>query len=337
MKIEVTEMFPGGGTLLEALTTGLKKGGADVSVAALIELEARYLALSAKAHPEASTWTGSAGEWHPAELSSPRTAIRLFAAGIPCTGASKAGRSKNALVHAEEHPDVGYLFLPTLHYVRLHRPELVVFENTDAYKSTLSAKLIRDALTASGYTFEERVVNPLKEFSTPSQRKRWILVASRIGRFSWLYEAKAFSGTLAEYLDPASAEDEADSATPEQVAADAKYNARKAAEGCGFAMSLIDKDSRACGTLPKSYGKRQPTGTFVRTKTSYRMLRPREIARLHGFKRELFADLPKTTQYELYGQGVVAAPFVALGEALARFVAGEQVEAPAGQLELFAG
>lgn len=124
------------------------------------------------------------------ELSSPRTAIRLFAAGIPCTGASKAGRSKNALVHAEEHPDVGYLFLPTLHYVRLHRPELVVFENTNTYKSTLSAKLIRDALTASGYTFEERVVNPLKEFSTPSQRKRWILVASRIGRFSWLSKPK---------------------------------------------------------------------------------------------------------------------------------------------------
>jgi len=86
MKIEVVEMFPGGGTLLEALSTGLKQGGAEVSVAGLFELEARYLAMSAKAHPEASTWTGSAGEWHPAELSAPRTSIRVFAAGIPCTG-----------------------------------------------------------------------------------------------------------------------------------------------------------------------------------------------------------------------------------------------------------
>ncbi len=66
------------------------------------------------------------------------------------------------------------------------------------------------------------------------------------------------------------------------------------------------------------------------------MLRPREIARLHGFKKELFSDLPKTTQYELYGQGVVAAPFISLGECIVRFLRGENVQ-PAGQLELFAG
>lgn len=333
MKIEITEMFPGGGTLLEALTTGLKQGGADVSVSGLIELEARYLAISANAHPEASTWTGSAGEWHPAELSSPRAAIRLFAAGIPCTGASKAGRSKNALANAEEHPGVGYLFLPTLHYVRLHRPELVVFENTDAYKGTLSAKLIRDALTASGYTVEERVVNPLREFATPTQRKRWILVASRIGRFSWLYEARAFNGTMAEFLDPESDADEAESMTPVQVAAHDKYCARKTAEGCGFARRVLTRADRSCPTLPKSYSKVQPTGVFIKSKTSYRMLRPREIARIHGFTRELFAGLPKTTQYELYGQGVVAAPFISLGESIARFVRGEAASTANGQLE----
>jgi hypothetical protein len=89
--------------------------------------------------------------------------------------------------------------------------------------------------------------------------------------------------------------------------------------------------------LPKSYGKRQHTATYVRTKKSYRMIRPREIARLHGFKRDLFAGLPKTTQYELYGQGVVASPFICLGECIARFLSGELAVAPAGQLELFAG
>jgi site-specific DNA-cytosine methylase len=122
-----------------------------------------------------------------------------------------------------------------------------------------------------------------------------------------------------------------------QVAADAKYCVRKAAEGCGFAMTLVDGTSTKIGVIPKSYGKRQPTGTFVRTSVSYRMLRPREVSRLHGFKSELFAGLPKTTQYELYGQGVVAAPFMALGERIARFLRGEHIAAvQAGQLELFA-
>ncbi|OAM91758.1 hypothetical protein AW736_01580 [Termitidicoccus mucosus] len=303
----------------------------------MIELEARYLAVSAKAHPEASTWNGSAGEWHPAELSTPRASVRLFAAGIPCTGASKAGLSKNGLSYAEEHPDVGYLFLPTIHYIRLHKPEIVVLENTDTYRGTLSARLLRDALTASGYTFDERVVNPLKEFATPSQRKRWILVASRVGRFSWIYEAKAFASTLADYLDPEGPEDDAESATPKQVAAADKYCARKKAEGAGFARTIVGPEDLSIGVVPKSYAKRQHTAVYVRTKKSYRMLRPREIARLHGFKRDLFAGLPKTTQYELYGQGVVAPPFICLGECIARFLNGELAGVPAGQLELFAG
>lgn len=336
MKIEFVEMFPGGGTLLEVLTEGLRLGGAEVTVVGLIELEAKYLAISAKAHPEASTWNGSAGTWHPAEFSAPRAAIRVFAAGIPCTGASVGGISKRGLSCAEEHPDVGYLFLPTIHYIRLHRPEIVVLENTDTYKGTLSARLIREALTTAGYTIDERVVNPLKEFETPSQRKRWILVASRIGRFSWIYEAKSFDGTLAAYLDPVSPEDDAESATPEQVAAADRYCARKKAEGCGFARTIVGPESTRIGVVPKTYAKKQHTATYVRTQKSYRMLRPREIARLHGFKRELFAGLPKTTQYELYGQGVVATPFISLGESIARFLKGEQT-APVGQMELFAG
>lgn len=326
MKIEVIEMFPGGGTLMEALTTGLKQAGAEAVVGGLIELEARYLAISAKAHPEASTWTGSAGEWHPAEMSIARTVERMpriFVAGIPCTGASKAGLSKNGLSCAEEHPDVGYLFLPTIHYIRLHKPEIVVLENTDAYRGTLSARLLRNALAASGYTFEERIVNPLKEFATPSQRKRWILVASRIGLFSWIYEAKVFTGTLAAFLDPEGPEDDADSATPMQVAAADKYCARKKAEGAGFARAIVGPEDVRIGVVPKSYGKRQHTGTYVRTKKSYRMLRPREIARIHGFKRDMFAGLPKTTQYELYGQGVVASPFICLGVSIARFLNGD--------------
>ncbi len=336
MKIEIVEMFPGGGTLLAALTTGLTAGGGEVAVGGLIELEVRYLAIAAKAHPEASTWTGSAGEWHPAELSAPRDAVRIFAAGIPCTGSSPAGISKNGLSCAEEHPDVGYLFLPTIHYIRLHKPEIVVLENTFAYKGTLSARLLRDALSESGYTIEERIVNPLQEFATPSERRRWILVASRVGRFTWLYEAKAFAGTLGDYLDPEGPEDDAESATPTQVAADAAYCARKKSEGCGFDMTVVDRGSKRIGVIPKSYGRRQSTGTFVRTAKSYRMIRPREISRLHGFKRELFPDAPKTTQYELYGQGVVASPFISLGECLARFLNGERFE-PVGQLELFAG
>ena len=54
------------------------------------------------------------------------------------------------------------------------------------------------------------------------------------------------------------------------------------------------------------------------------MLRPREIARIHGFGPkfiEVIEQLPKTTAYEVLGQGVVAKPFRNLGESLGRWAA----------------
>lgn len=336
MHAELVEMFPGGGTLTHALTAGLARAGLSVSVAGLVEIEARYLAVSSRAHPEASTWHGDAAAFDPAELSAPKNAPRIFVAGIPCTGASRAGRAKNRLSCAEDHADAGALFLPVAHYIRRHRPELVALECVDTYRNTTSAACLRDALAVAGYQIDERVIDPLKEFATPSQRKRWVLAASRIGRFSWFYETEAFASTLADYLDPENADDAAESATPEQVAAAARYCARKQAEGCGFALSLVDRTSTRCGTIPRTYGKRQHSATYVRTAKSYRQLRPHEVARLHGFPPDLFAGLPRTLQFELYGQGVVAAPFVNLGAAFGRFLRGEASAPASGQLELFA-
>lgn len=339
--IDIFEMFTGGGTLLSALVAGLSAAGVEVRVRGLVELEAKYLGRSSARHPEASTWNGSAGCFHPAELSMPMADNSVFVAGVPCTGASPAGISKNGLSAPEEHPDVGYLFLPTIHWIRAHRPKFVVLENVPQYQTSVSAECIRAGLRAAGYSFEERVVNSMTEFESPTQRRRWVLVASRDAnaRFSWIYAARAFKGTLASVLDPESEMDQKDSATPEQVAADSKYCSRKASEGCGFAMTLLDRNSTKCPTIPKSYGKRQPTGTFIKTATSYRMLRPDEVARIHGFETNIFADMPKTLQYEMYGQGVVAQPFKALGLSLAQFITGQRAEVqpvPFGQLELFA-
>lgn len=336
MKVNLIEMFCGGGTLTHAMHKGLTSAGCTVNVSGLFELDTRYLGVSSRAHPEASTWNASVSVWHPAELSVPTDGSPVvFVAGIPCTGASRAGISKNGLSAPEEHPDVGHLFLPTIHFIRAHRPDVAVFENVDSYAKTLSARCLRSALEQAGYRTEERVVNPFTQFGAPVRRLRWVLVATRTPGFRWVFSEEAFAGTLDTFLDAPGPQDDEDSATPEQVAADSAYCNRKAAEGCGFAMTLIDRASRKCPTIPKSYGKRQPTGTFVRTPKSYRMLRPREIARLHGFAENLFADLPRTQQYEMLGQGVVCQPFASLGASIAAHLRGE-VAAPVGQMELFA-
>lgn len=327
MKFAITEFFPGMGTLCAPFSRGLSRSG-SVKVASAVELDGRYLKLFSEQHPEASTSLGSVTGYSPEETSTATgDDTRVFLAGIPCTGASMAGRNKNALTAAELHQDVGHLFIPTLHHITLHRPEVVVFENVPQYRTTFSAKAIRKHLIAIGYELTEFIVNPHTDFDCATERIRWVMVASRIGKFEWAYTPKAFAGTIESLLDPVTSQDVADEFSLEQVAAHTKYCDRKHAEGCGFARRILTRESTKVPTILKSYGKRQSTGVFVASGTSantYRMLRPREIARIHGFDAAFIAaieKLPKTTAYEVLGQGVVAQPFEALGEAIGRWVA----------------
>ena len=320
-RVEVTDVFAGAGTLTRALIDGLRRHLLAEAVGC-VEVEGGYLARWSAAHASASTFLGSVTKYHPAELAIPSTpgVIRIAAMGVPCTGTSKAGRSKNHLAAPEEHRKVGHLFLPAAHFIRQHRPDLVVFENVSEYAATLSARCLRAALAASGYSMTERVVNSYTEFAVPTERRRWVAVASRVGAFNWVFEPKSFTGTLGAYLDPEGAQDAEDVATPVQQAADAKFLNRKAAEGCGFRMRLVDRASTKLPTICRSYGKRQPSATFVKVGDSYRMIRPDEVRRLHGFPDDFPLPAAATLAYEIFGQGVTYAPFYALGEALGQWL-----------------
>lgn len=319
--IYLREMYAGIGTLTRALQDGFASH-VSVEVDGCIELEGRYLEHWARAHRGGTTFRGSAGEYHPAELSIPNgQGMRVFVAGIPCTGTSRAGKSKNRLSSPEEHRNVGYLFLPTCHYVRQHRPEICVFENVPEYRDTLSARVLRIGLERAGYLLTEWTFDSHLQFGCPTQRRRWCMVATRVGKFEWSPPETPFVGTLGSYLDAPSVLDEAEAATLEQIAADKKFLDRKAAENCGFRMRLIDAASRKCPTICRSYGKRQPSATFVKVGDSYRMLRPREVARIHHFPENFELPEARTTAYEALGQGVVYEPFFCLGKALGEWIA----------------
>jgi DNA (cytosine-5)-methyltransferase 1 len=133
---------------------------------------------------------------------------------------------------------------------------------------------------------------------------------------------------MGQFLDAPSALDDAESATPEQVAADSKFLNRKAAEGCGFRMRILTPDSEKCPTVCKTYGKRQPSATFIKTSSSYRMIRPRELARISGFPESFPLPEARTTAYEVLGQGVVFNPFFELGKALGGYLSGTAAASP---------
>jgi DNA (cytosine-5)-methyltransferase 1 len=161
----------------------------------------------------------------------------------------------------------------------------------------------------------------LSEFNTPTERIRWIMVATRTGAFAWNPLAQPFSDTLAGYLDAPSARDEAESFSADRAAKRAAYCARKTEEGCRFFQRFIDATSTKCPTICATYGKVQPSATYVKTSTTHRMLRPREVARIHGFPEDFRLPKVKTVAYQVLGQGVCYRPFYALGEALGSHVA----------------
>jgi len=325
MRIALIEAFAGMGSLTYALEAGLSEH-ADVRVAGAIEREEKYLSLWANAHAGGSTFRGSITSFHPAELSVPTPGeLRVFVAGIPCTGASSAGMSKKHLVCPEADPQVGHLFLSTAHWIRAHKPDAVVFENVKAYGATLSARCLRAALRASGYVLWERCLDAHAEFETPTRRVRWSMVAVRAGSFHWHPVSTPFRGTLADVLDAPSAQDIEDTFRPEQIEAHDKFLARKASEGCGFARRIVDGTSTVCPTICSTYYKVQPSATFVRTPTGYRMLRPREVARIHGFPESFVLPKVASLAYAVLGQGVCYKPFFALGRALGAHLSGEAV------------
>ena len=331
--ISLMELFAGGGTLGFSIVRGLSIYCRVAHIAGN-EIDPRYVSHWSSLHPDGDTFCGGIGKFHPSELSRPNNGVTVLAAGIPCTGASLAGRSKNGLARAEDHTSAGHLFLPTLLYVRAHRPDVVVFENVPAYANTASAAIVREALSTSGYKFSEYVVNAHTEFASATERKRWILVGSLGAAFQWDYRPEAHNRTLSEYLDPEG--DDLDRETPEQVAAHDRYIARKQSEGCGWRKVVLTRSDRRCPTVVRTYHKKHNVGPWVASGDTYRQLRPREIARLHGFPEDFTLPEGKVAATEILGQGVCYNPFASLGEALGKWIAqGRQDAAPIGQGMLF--
>jgi DNA (cytosine-5)-methyltransferase 1 len=316
-KVYLCELFAGGGTLGRALQDGLSTH-CEIAGTSASEIDPRYLDNWSENHPKGHTFGGNLTQFHPSELSNPTDAIRILAAGIPCTGASKAGRSKNKIARAEDHQKAGILFLPTLHYIRLHHPEIVVIENVPEYGNSLSGDILREALTTSGYHHFETTVNAYTQFDTPTARKRWVLVATKTP-FQWNFCAKPFQGTLAPYLDPELNDDEVFS--PEAVQKHKAYIDRKTSEGCGFKHVVLDKTSPSAPTFVRTYHKLHYSGPFLKSGDTYRQFRPREIARLSGIPDDFRLPEAKTTAIEILGQGVCYKPFLALGEALGTWIA----------------
>lgn len=314
--LSVCSLFHGGGILDKAVHSGFNKAGIASAISVAVEMEGKYLDSSLANNPELWNETSIVIESpiQAVNLSKRPPQVDILVAGIPCTGASKSGRSKNKLEFAESHEEAGALFFNFLQFVEAVNPSIVLIENVPEYQNTASMEVIRSVLTSLGYSLQERILDG-NEFGVIERRKRLCVVALSKGiegfQLGLVQPIRTKENCLNDILDTVPL----DSERWKSFDYLADKEIRDKAAGKGFSRQLLTADSLFCGTIGKDYAKCRSTEPFIvhpEHSGLSRILTPLEHCRVKGIPEVVISGLSDTTAHQVLGQSIVFPAFEAL-------------------------
>ncbi|MBY8168127.1 DNA cytosine methyltransferase [Vibrio fluvialis] len=311
-------LFHGGGVLDKAVHAGLKLASIDSYIQVAVELEDKYLESSLSNNPELfreDTIAVCSG----IELldCSPNVnqEVDFLVAGIPCSGASRSGRSKNKLKHAESHEKAGSMFYYFLQFVERLNPAWVLIENVSEYASSASMEVIRSVLKTLGYTLHETNLNG-NEFGALENRDRMAAIAVSknmsldLDGLVPLDDKPDNIQAVLERIDDASERWKSFDYLAEKEKRDKSL-------GKGFARQLLTGAESFCGTIGKGYAKCRSTEPFLLHPSKdglSRLFTPFEHCSLKGIPREVIDGLSETVAHEVLGQSVIFPAFKSLAK-----------------------
>lgn len=334
--LTIGSLSHGGGILSHAIHSGLAAAGIPSQLAFANEIREELLE-HAQEHndawsPETVAYAAPMQELAFDErglASVPR--VEILELGLPCSGASKAGKSKRDLVHAEAHPDVGHLVVSALVILSKTNPAVVILENVPDYAHSASADILRNQLRDLGYETQERVLNG-KQWGALENRNRWCMIGVTKGvqfDFDQLMPPQVQQRTLGDVLESVAKDDPRWS---EMQGLKDKAE-RDKADGKNFAMQVFTEADTHINTLTKGYSKVRSTDPKIAHPDNPDLLRQvtaAEHARIKGVPEHLVEGLSSTIAHQVLGQGIVYAPFQDVGQhvgnALNRFAGREEVE-----------
>jgi DNA (cytosine-5)-methyltransferase 1 len=323
--LRVTGLAFGGGILDHAVHEGFDQVGLPLRTAAVNEIDEELVEHACGANPVISSGTALIAAPMQELVQDAAAMARLersevVVAGIPCSGASRAGKSKHAISMMEAHPEVGHLVVSFLMLIQRLQPAVIVLENVPEYADSASAQLIRQHLRDMGYTTHETELNA-KDFGSLEARNRWFLVGATRGLqidLSGLADDEPYIRTVGDILDPDSLDKRwgtfdylKDKAVRDKEA------------GKGFQMQVVTAHDTQVPTLRKGYHKGGSTDPLLQHPTDPNLLRlfsGDEHARIKGVDPALVAGLSNTTKHIILGQGVVPGPVVALARRIAECI-----------------
>ena len=318
--LAIGSLSHGGGILTHAIHSGLEQSGVGSTLAFANEIRGELLEHAA-IHNDA--WSENtqilAAPMQELAFDSRGVAsipkVEILEMGLPCSGASKAGKSKRGLEHPEAHPHVGHLVVSALVIVSKSNPCFVILENVPEYSQSASADILRNQLRDMGYNTHERILNG-KEWGALENRNRWCMVAVSQGiefDFNQLQPPVALEQKLGDVLEPLALDD------PRWTAMQGLKDkeVRDLAAGKGFKMQTFGAEAESIGTVTKGYSKVRSTDPKIKHPTNpdlLRQLTPVEHARIKQVPEHLVDGLCNTTAHEVLGQGIVYSPFKSVGE-----------------------
>ncbi|MGN5477617.1 DNA cytosine methyltransferase [Cupriavidus basilensis] len=240
--------------------------------------------------------------------------VEILEAGIPCSGASRAGTAKRGLKHPEAHPEVGHLVVAALVILNKAAPAIVTIENVPTYATSASASILRSQLRDLGYTTHERILNG-KEWGAIEGRDRWCMVAVTQGidfDFEQLMPPKAMRQVIGDLLEDIPPEDARWGTMKGLV----EKEARDLAAGKNFKMQVYTADEESVGTITKGYAKVRSTDPKLRHPDNPSLMRQFtsvEHARFKQVPEHLLGDASETLKHEMLGQSVIYKKFEDVG------------------------
>jgi DNA (cytosine-5)-methyltransferase 1 len=319
----------GGGVLDHGAHAGLKEAGISAELVVAIEIDNEMLEHAASANDVITSKTQiisapmqelAQDEWAMRRL--PQSDLCLL--GVPCSGASIAGKSRRGLAKMEDHPVVGGLIASAIMLINRINPAVLVIENVTQYADTASAEILRQYLRDSGYTVHETILKA-SDFGCLENRNRWFLTASSRGismSLDGLEPVLKPVRSVSEILDDV-APDASDWRTFEYLKT---KELRDESKGNGFSMQVVSPVSTTVPVIRRGYAKSGSTDVLLSHPTDPSLLRPFSViehARIKQVPERLVAGLNKTNGHALLGQGVAYVPVVALfkriGECLVKW------------------
>lgn len=313
--LSVTSLFHGGGVLDKAAHHGLERAGVASYVGMVVEIEDKYLESSLSNNPE--LWADDSIIVHsPIEDATIRPDAYhsdIMIAALPCTGASKSGRSKNKLKHAEDHQAAGGMFYYFLRYVESVNPAIIQIENVKEYQSTAAMAAIRNVLECMGYAIQEHVFMGT-EYGALEARERLCVVAVSNGLdlnfdLSQIAASQTKAATIGDILEPVANDDP----RWKEYEYLAEKERRDIKAGKGFKRQLLTPDAEQCGTIGRGYSKARSTEPFLihpENPDLSRLFTAKEHARIKTIPESIVADQSETTAQEILGQSVIFMVFV---------------------------